>query len=369
MDFVSVVFFAWVILFIGIVWIVPYRYTEYILAAFGISFIIIIAPIGGIILLTESLICFYTVKQHRKPQWIYTLIAISLVFIAFLICKYFALKGSIFLPLGISYFTFRLIHYVQEGFKNRLREHNFFEFLAYITFFPTYLIGPINLFPEFIQNLRRRNRSVNMFTYGIERMIYGYAQLVIIGNFIINFLLKNCISANVVSTSSFINLCIQSIQIWLDLYVRFSAYTSIVIGISAMAGFIVPENFSYPFLAANIREFWQRWHMSLTNWCREYIYIPVAAITRKPFLAIGATMITIGIWHELSFRYILWGLYHSLGIIIFEKFSSMKTGKLAHNKIYMTINRIAGVIITLIFVILSFPVSTIINNLIMNLIK
>ncbi|MCX6254893.1 MAG: hypothetical protein NTV31_10520 [Bacteroidia bacterium] len=369
MDFVSTVFFAWVIVFTLIVWILPDKYTQFIIAAFGILFIFIIAPMAGIILLSESLICYYTSKQHRNSQWIYTLISVSIVFIAFLICKYFASKNSFVFPLGISYFTFRLIHYVQEGYKNRLREHSFTEFLAYITFFPTYIIGPINLFPEFIQNLRRRKWSGSLFSYGLERMIYGYAQLIIIGNFVINFLLKNWISSNIVSTSKFISLCVHSIQLWLDLYVRFSAYTSIAIGIAAMAGFIVPENFNYPFFATNIREFWQRWHMSLTNWCREYIYKPVAAITRNPFLAIGATMITIGIWHELSFRYILWGFYHSLGIIIFEKYSLIKTGKLAQNKIMMTASKITGAFSTLIFVILSFPVTSIINDFIMNLIK
>jgi len=368
MEFVSIVFFGWVVSFIAIVWLIPGRYTQYILAIFGITFIFIIAPIAGIILLAESLICYYAGKQHRKQQWIYTLLSISLVFTAFLVCKYLALKNSILFPLGIAYFTFRLIHYVQEKYKNRLREHSFTEFMAYITFFPTYLIGPINLFPEFLQDLRRRRWDETKFSYGIERMIYGYAQLVI-GNFLINFLLKNWVSENIVSTSDFINQFVYSVQFWLDLYVRFSAYTSIVIGISAMAGFNVQENFNYPFFATNIREFWQRWHMSLTNWCREYIYVPLAAITRKPFLAIGATMVTIGIWHELSFRYILWGIYHSLGIIIFEKYSSRNTGKLAQNKIFVALSKSVGVCVTIIFVILSFPIVSIINDLIMNLLK
>ena len=366
MEFLSIIFFTWVFSFIVIVWIVPTRYTQYILCAFGITFIFIIAPIAGIILLAESLICYYAGKQKHKSHWIYTLLSISIVFIAFLICKYFALKNSFLFPLGISYFTFRLIHYVQEEYKNRLREHSFTEFLAYITFFPTYLIGPINLFPGFLQDLRRRRWDKNKFSYGIERLIYGYA-LLVTGNFIINFLLKNWISSNIAPASNFLNLTVHSVQFWLDLYVRFSAYTSIVIGIAEMAGFDAPENFNYPFFATNIREFWQRWHMSLTNWCREYIYKPLAAITRNPFLAVGATMITIGIWHELSFRYILWGLYHSLGIIVFEKYSSLKTGKLAQNKIFMALSKPVGVCLTVIFVILSFPIATIINNLIMNL--
>ncbi len=368
MEFVSVAFFCWVFSFIALVWIIPDKYTQYLLPAFGITFIFIIAPIAGAILMAESFICYYAVKQHRKPQWIYAILSISIVFSAFLVCKYLALKNSFLFPLGIAYFTFRLIHYVQEEYKNSLREHSFAEFMAYITFLPTYLIGPINLFPEFIRDLRRRRWDVMKFSYGIERMIYGYAQLVI-GNFLINFLLRNWISENIVTTNTFITQFVFSVRFWLDLYVRFSAYTSIVIGISGMAGFNVPENFNYPFFATNIREFWQRWHMSLTNWCREYIYKPLAAITRNPFLSIGATMITIGIWHELSFRYILWGLYHSLGIIIYEKYSSLLTGKLAQNKIYMAVSKPAGVCLTIIFVILSIPISSLVNTIIINYLK
>ena len=368
MEFVSIAFILSVISFIALVWIIPNKYTQYLLAVYGITFIFIVAPIAGIILTVESLICYYTGKQHRKKQWIYTLVSISIVFMAFLVCKYLALKNSFLFPLGIAYFTFRLIHYLQEEYKNRLREHSFAEFIAYITFFPTFLIGPINLFPEFLQDLRRRRWDVAKFSYGIERLIYGYAQLVI-GNFLINFLLRNWISENIVTTNNFLNLSVYSARFWLDLYVRFSAYTSIVIGISGMAGFNVPENFNYPFFATNIREFWQRWHMSLTSWCREYIYKPLAAITRKPFLAVGATMITIGIWHELSFRYILWGLYHSLGIILYEKYSTLLTGKLAQNKIFLAVAKPAGVLLTIIFVILSIPVSGIINNLIINFLK
>jgi alginate O-acetyltransferase complex protein AlgI len=136
-----------------------------------------------------------------------------------------------------------------------------------------------------------------------------------------------------------------------------------------MAGFSIPENFNFPFLASDIREFWQRWHMSLTNWCREYIFVPVAALTRKPFLAIGVTMITIGIWHELSLRYVLWGFYHATGIVLFEKFSKLTVGITADNKSTKMARKVVGTVLTLVFVILSFPITTLINNILMEIFK
>lgn len=241
--------------------------------------------------------------------------------------------------------------------------------MAYMTFFPTYVVGPINLFPEFLKNLRRRNWDSSQFSYGLERLLYGYAQLIILGDFLVNHLLKNWMTLNLTSHHPVVTLCLQSLHMWLDLYVRFSAYSSIAIGIAATAGFTVPENFNYPFLATNIREFWLRWHMSLTNWCREYIFIPVAAITRKPYLAIGATMITIGVWHELSLRYIIWGIYHALGIIVFEKYSILTKGRSSGGKILAIVRKTAGIALTLIFVILSFPVTSMVNNYLIRLIK
>lgn len=369
MDFVSLVFFSWLILFVIVFWIPGNRYSSYILVVFGLSFVFFTSPLAGAILLAESLLCYYMYHFSKPLGWLYLAVSVTIVFTAFLSCKFLASKNLFALPLGISYFTFRLIHYNLESYKQRLRNHSIIDFLAYMTFFPTYLVGPINLFPEFLQNLRRRKWNSSQFTYGLERLVYGYAQLVVIGNYLINHILQDWLLLNFTTDQSFSNLLRQSIQLWLDLYIRFSAYSSIAIGISALVGFNVPENFNYPFLATNIREFWQRWHMSLTNWCREYIFVPIAAITRKPFIAIGVTMMTIGIWHELSLRYVLWGFYHALGIIFYERYSKFVKGKIPTNKAFVMVEKILGIVFTLAFVIMSFPITTIVNNFIMSLIK
>ena len=367
MEFVSIIYFGWLLVFLLVVWISAYKYSPYILTAFSAAFIFTTAPLAGTILFTESLLSYLIIKQSKLRSWKYTILLIIIILSAFLSFKYYAINNSFLLPLGISYFTFRLIHYIQDSHRNNIREHSLIEFLAYMTFFPTYLVGPINLFPEFLMNLRRRAWDSNKFSKGLERFFYGYVVLIIFDNYFVNHVIRDWVSIQNSHSGNTGALILQSAYMWLDLYVRFSAYSSIAIGVSAMAGFQIPENFNYPFLATNIREFWQRWHISLTGWCREYIFIPIAAVTRKPFVAIGATMITIGVWHELSIRYILWGLYHSVGIIIYQKWSLYINDKLPTSQLFQECYSIAGIITTIAFVVLSFPVTTIVTSFINSL--
>lgn len=369
MDFASVSYIVWTCAFLLAVWLSAHRYTPYILSAFGLAFVFSQAPWAGVLLVSEAFLSFAIIHYLKKSKWTYALVLIFIIFGAFLAFKYSAQQGSIVLPLGISYFTFRLLHYVQDCYRGKIRKHSPIEFLAYISFFPTYLIGPINLFPAFLLDIRRRRWSLASFSGGLERAFYGYAQLIILGNFLVNDIISSYVEMLSRHTEYIGTLFLDSALFWLDLYVRFSAYSSIAIGISAMAGFTVPENFRYPFFARNIREFWHRWHISLTDWCREYIFVPVAAITRKPYLAIGTTMITIGIWHELSIRYVLWGLYHSIGIIIFEKWSALVKDKLPESKLFQRAYALFGIVVTIIFVVSSFPVTTLAVKLINMLIS
>ncbi len=364
MEFVSLTYFIWLFAFLTIVWISSHKYSPYILTAFGLAFVFSQAPYAGLVLIVETLLCYLVIHKIKKTRWVFAIALIVIIFGSFLLFKYFSGSGLILLPLGISYFTFRLLAYVQGSYRNNIRPHSLIEFLAYMSFFPTYLIGPINLFPEFLRNIRRRKWDTAAFSKGLERVFYGYAQLIILGNYVVNTLVKGRVNELLSHSGHVESLFLESAHMWLDLYIRFSAYSSIAIGISAMAGFKVPENFNYPFLATNIREFWYRWHMSLTDWCREYIFVPVAAVTRKPYIAIAATMITIGIWHELSIRYVLWGLYHSVGIIIYEKWSAFIKDKLPSSILFRRIHAFIGILITIIFVVASFPVTTLIVDFI-----
>jgi alginate O-acetyltransferase complex protein AlgI len=364
MEFVSVKYFAWMLLFLSTAWIPSSGRHPYILTVIGSAFVFASAPLAGAILYAETLLCYFSLRRDRPKAWVRVLLLTVILSSAFLLCKYYASRRGMVLPLGISFFTFRLIHYAQIRHRGKIRPHSMIEFLAYMTFLPTYPVGPINLFPDFLRDLRRRHWDGALFSWGLERAFYGYALLIIGGNFLINAAAKPWLDAAIRHSGAAQALFVQSIHLWLDLYVRFSAYSSIAIGLSAMAGYRIPENFDYPFFAANIREFWRRWHISLTGWCREYIFTPVAAVTRRPYLAIAATMIAIGIWHELSIRYVLWGLYHFTGIVIHQKWSAFANPMLPAAPVFRKGYSIAGSLVTILFVISSFPVTSVITRFI-----
>jgi alginate O-acetyltransferase complex protein AlgI len=113
------------------------------------------------------------------------------------------------------------------------------------------------------------------------------------------------------------------LRIGFNLYFQFSGFSDIAIGFARLLGFRVMENFNWPFLQKNISDFWRCWHISLTSWCREYIYTSVIATTRSPALGVLATLIAIGLWHEVSLRYLAWGFYHGLGIIVWQQWQHL----------------------------------------------
>jgi D-alanyl-lipoteichoic acid acyltransferase DltB (MBOAT superfamily) len=222
-------------------------------------------------------------------------------------------------------------------------------------------VGPINRFESFKRDLRRRRWDTELFSGGLERILFGYFKVVVLANFLISIWLRNyaaMFSGNVIS-KAYMDAAVS----WMNLYIQFSGYSDIAIGFSALAGFRIIENFNYPFLATNILEFWQRWHISLTSWCRDYVYKPVLSFTRKPFLSICFTMIVIGLWHEVSLRYLLWGLYHSLGITVYlliRKTCIKEGGK--YGRLTVIAGRFSGWFITMNFVILSYPITKYIND-------
>jgi D-alanyl-lipoteichoic acid acyltransferase DltB (MBOAT superfamily) len=364
MDFVSVKMISWMLLFPATAWIPSYGRHPWFLTVLGSAFVFTSAPLAGAILYAETLLCYFSLRRDNTRAFVRVLLLTVVLSAAFLLCKYYASRGVLVLPLGISFFTFRLIHYSQIRWRGTVRPHSMIEFLAYMTFLPTFLVGPINLFPDFLKDLRRRHWDGGQFSWGLERVFYGFALLIIGGNFLINAVCRPWMDAAVSQSGDVPGLFLQSILLWLDLYVRFSAYSGIAIGLSAMAGYRAPENFDAPFFSANIREFWRRWHMSLTGWGREYIAGPIAAATRRPYLAAAATMVAIGIWHELSLRYVLWGLYHFAGIAIHRKWSARRKETRITTPIFQKASLIAGTAGTTLFVISSFPVTTLITRLI-----
>lgn len=236
------------------------------------------------------------------------------------------------IPLGLSYYAFRQIHYAIEQYKGKIGRHNFGDYAAYMFFLPTILIGPINRFQPFLRNIYRRRWDGQLFSEGLERILYGYAKIVIIGNFLLTSKLSGVVAA-LEGKHEWLANYLRVLNYTLNTYFQFAGYSDVAIGLSLLLGFRVMENFNYPFLAPNINEFWNRWHISLSSWCRDYVYTPMASMTRKPIIGIIMTMLVIGLWHEISLKYIIWGVYHGLGVAIWHVYNRSQLSKRLEEKL------------------------------------
>ncbi|MCF6290635.1 MAG: hypothetical protein L3J03_06535 [Desulfobacterales bacterium] len=342
---------------IGLSWLLPARFQVHGAALCGVIFLGFASPPSLAILVTSAGVTYRLCNTRSRIS------TTGLVLLCAGLGGLFALfktrvslaPDQFVIPLGLSYYIFRQLHYAFESYAGSLRRHGPAEFFCYLFLLPALLVGPIHRFPEYLRDLRRRRWDWDRFSYGLERAFHGYAKLIIVANFLIAGQLKNFLTGLAPRLSPLESQFLDSLYMWLDLYLRFSACSDIAIGVSAMMGFTIIENFNFPFLAGNISDFWRRWHISLTSWCRDYVYKPAAAVTRSPLAAVAVAMLVIGLWHEFSMRYILWGLYHALGIMIQQRWSRFrdrfpKTG----NRLLRKTEEVAGIALTMIFVISSY---------------
>jgi alginate O-acetyltransferase complex protein AlgI len=261
--------------------------------------------------------------------------------------------GGLVIPLGMSYYTFRCVHYLLERIKQKLPPHTTAEFLAYMFFLPTFIAGPIHRFPEFHRDFRRGKFSAELISAGFERILYGLAKILVLANFLLGQHLKPAIEQLAMDsprTGAYFGMIVGGFTG----YLLFAGYSDVAIGAARLMGFRVIENFNNPFISRNIIEFWQRWHISLTSWVRDYLYTTVFSLTRKPFAAAFAAMLVIGLWHEVSARYVLWGLVHGVAIALcqwYQRRRGTKSGEAPpRNGI---VGRFVGWFVTFHFVMLS----------------
>ena len=227
---------------------------------------------------------------------------------------------SVVLPLGISYYSFKLVHYGIERGRGNLPEHNFWDFAAYLYLLPIFTAGPIERFDHFMANRSERYSSAHL-NAGITRIAHGLIKKLVIIELLMLPLFGQVTDIQIL----FERLAdLPAHKVWgffvlsfLVAYLDFSAYSDIAIGISRLYGITIGENFNWPVLASNIGIFWQRWHMSLSNWCRAYVYMPLIGMTRNPYIAGYGTFLTMGLWHSVSPGWIMWGLWHATGTGIY----------------------------------------------------
>ncbi len=220
------------------------------------------------------------------------------------------------LPLGISFYTFQALSYILDVYKGRTpAQKNPADFIFYMMFFPQLIAGPIVRYPLFADDLTHRTHSSTQFASGVHRFVLGLGKKVIIGNSIGQLWDIAVKTSNPSVLMSWLGITAYALQIYYD----FSGYSDMAIGLGSMFGFNLPENFNFPYFSQSITEFWRRWHITLGQWFRDYLYIPLggnrvsaAKWIRNIFLVWFLT----GLWHGASWNFCLWGLYFGVVLMV-----------------------------------------------------
>ena len=226
------------------------------------------------------------------------------------------------LPIGISFFTFQTMSYTIDVYRRDASvQRDLISFGAFVTMFPQLIAGPIVQYRSVAKELAHREHSAIGFALGARRFTVGLCKKVLLAN-AIGTLWEECLAAqgsgDLTTLGAWMGLFAYGFQIYFD----FSGYSDMAIGLGHMFGFRFPENFDYPYCAASVTEFWRRWHMSLTSWFREYLYIPLGGNrggTAKTLRNILIVWACTGLWHGASWNFILWGLYFAAWLIL-EKY-------------------------------------------------
>lgn len=229
---------------------------------------------------------------------------------------------EISLPLGISFFTFQILSYIFDLYYGNTKvQRNCYKFALYVSMFPQLVAGPIVRYEQIAYEIDHRQENMEDFSLGMTRFVYGLGKKVLLSNYM-GTIADNmfCLSAN--SNLSAASAWLGGIAYTLQIYYDFSGYSDMAIGLGKMFGFHFLENFNYPYISKSITEFWRRWHISLSSWFREYVYIPLGGNRRgvaKQVRNIAVVWLLTGIWHGASWNFVLWGVYYG-ALLLLEKF-------------------------------------------------
>lgn len=376
MVFSSVLFLFYFLPILLLVYFVcPVKYRNFVLLFFSLLFYFIGEPINIIFLLLSCFINYYgsvlinknKSKKTKKLVFIGTIIYNIIQLLFFKYINFFISNLNyipfvdipllnILMPIGISFYTFQAISYVCDVYSGKVKPaKTIFTYMTYLTLFPQLIAGPIVRYETIEEDLKNRSIKFDNVSTGLKLFIIGLSKKVLLAN-----VLGELINKFVVETivSSWMKPILYTLQIYFD----FSGYSDMAIGLGLVFGFHFLKNFNYPLIANSITDFWRRWHMSLSSFFRDYVYIPLGGnrVSKPKWIRnILIVWFLTGFWHGASWNFILWGVYFGI-ILLIEK---LLIGK------YLEKTKIFKHIYTLIIVIISFLIFSTdnINNVFISL--
>ncbi len=227
---------------------------------------------------------------------------------------------KVHLPIGISFFTFHAISYLVDIYRKKCNAQKSFSQLAlYISFFPQLVAGPIVRYNFIEKYLNNRRENLFFISYGIRRFIIGFGKKIIIANPLgemADAIFSSPLS-EINTTLAWVGIVCYTLQIYFD----FSGYSDMAVGLARIFGFKFPENFNYPYISRSIKEFWRRWHISLSAWFRDYVYIPLGGnrcSVNRQYFNLVLVFFLCGLWHGASWNFVIWGMFHGF-FLVFER--------------------------------------------------
>lgn len=274
----------------------------------------------------------YIVDKKRKS---YVILLCAAIFIGVLfVFKYSnTFKGSLIMPLGLSFYSFKIVSYLTDIYMGKQeKENNLIYYLDYVMFFPTITAGPINRAKEFLLEIK----SHHYFEYtdistGFFMLATGLFEKIVVTDFIKSVVARSLGNDELTGINVLLGVILYSFEIYLD----FDSYSNMAIGVARMLGFKLQKNFNVPYLASSIKDFWNRWHISLSTWLRDYVYFPLGGNRKgriRQYFNILAVFFVSSLWHGLTINYLIWGMGHGL-IRIVEEFTEKQFKKITFNPI------------------------------------
>ncbi|MGN0166158.1 MAG: MBOAT family O-acyltransferase [Lachnospiraceae bacterium] len=329
-------------LFLICYFISPARFKNLVLLIFSLFFYAWGEPVYILLLLLSSVVDYINgralehFKGKRRKQLLFLCVSIIVNVGLMGIFKYAGLFittiNSVFgtgikdpelaLPLGISFFTFQTMSYSIDVYRGQVKaEHNFLRYMTYVCMFPQLVAGPIVRYEDISKELKERKVTWQDFQDGTVRFLMGLFKKVLIANQVGS--LWDYILA--LDERSFAMAWLGLLAFSLQIYFDFSGYSDMAIGLGRMMGFHYPENFNYPYICTSITDFWRRWHMTLSGWFRDYVYIPLGGNRKgkaRQILNIAIVWALTGFWHGAAWTFLLWGVYFGI-VLIIEKLTRL----------------------------------------------
>lgn len=337
MIFSSLIFlFAFLPIALGVYYLLPASWKNYFLILVSLIFF----AWGGVsysIIIVSSITINYLLglfldKKHKRIVLLLGLtLNIGILFyfkyLGFLITNLFCVFGiesadpnafDVVLPIGISFYTFQAISYLIDAYQGKVKIQKRLDRLAlYIILFPQLIAGPIVRYYEIKDQIKERKHSLIKFSSGVSRFAFGLGKKVLIANVLGEYSEEAFLIP--IDKLDFVTAWTGASLYAFQIYFDFSGYSDMAIGLGKMFGFDFPENFNFPYAARSIKEFWRRWHITLSSWFRDYLYIPLGGSRGgklRTLLNLTTVFIITGFWHGAAWNFLIWGLIHGLFIVI-----------------------------------------------------